>query len=515
MFPRLLTCLLLSPSFACQATPAEVLVERPPLESVLANIQRAVGAVSYGKSGAPVTLSGRALNLGEEVDCHLTFAPGGNYAVRLSGELGSAQGFDGSEAWETGFDGSTRRLELEERDRTLLTSWIQTGHWLDARAPIDVSWASSDRDGTLLQVRLRDTPLTGVLEVDAGTGLPSGLRMETNAADKQWSFQDWRDVGGVRVAHHVRIEQEGAPETWMRWESHAAAPVTVRSPFSRPRGKPRGTVYEPSLSGPVPSIKLASGHVMVNPRVNGRDVGWFLLDSGAGATCIERRVARELGMRDVGDLLAVGTSGSTEADMRRGERLSLGPVTLEDPNFLALDLRFLASLSDERISGILGYDLFARCVLELDSRSGDVALYAPESYSADVDWQVLRIDSRVPTVEARFEGDHSGFFRIDSGAGGTVTFHSPLVEELELLEGRKVRRGRAGGVGGSAPVYSGRIAWFELAGHRFEGPTVDFATADTGALSDRYLAGNLGQTFLEPFRLVFDYPNERIAFVPR
>jgi len=36
-----------------------------------------------------------------------------------------------------------------------------------------------------------------------------------------------------------------------------------------------------------------------------------------------------------------------------------------------------------------------------------------------------------------------------------------------------------------------------------------------GALADRYTAGNIGQTFLDPFHLVFDYAGGRMAFLPR
>jgi hypothetical protein len=117
-------------------------------------------------------------------------------------------------------------------------------------------------------------------------------------------------------------------------------------------------------------------------------------------------------------------------------------------------------------------------------------------------------------VRARFEGGRDGYFRLDTGANGTLAFHAPAVRELGLLEGRKVVPGFGGGVGGHAESRDGKLEWFELAGHRFEGPTVSFSLAELGAFADRYTLGNIGQEFLGPFRIVLDYPGDRIAFVP-
>src|SRR5262249_22131262 len=114
-----------------------------------------------------------------------------------------------------------------------------------------------------------------------------------------------------------------------------------------------------------------------------------------------------------------------------------------------------------------------------------------------------------------YEGDRKGWFRLDTGAGDTVSFHSPTVRKYKLLDGRKTSTTLQGGVGGMVKAKSGQIGWFELAGHRFENPGVIFAEADKGALADEYLDGNLGQQFLQPFRVVFNYPAEQIAFIKK
>ena len=121
----------------------------------------------------------------------------------------------------------------------------------------------------------------------------------------------------------------------------------------------------------------------------------------------------------------------------------------------------------------------------------------------------------MPIVSATFEGDRKGLFRIDAGASGpggvgNVIFHAPAVSELHLLKGRKVSRMKIG----PSKVAMGKVAWFELAGHRFENPDVVFAIDRQGPFGDEYVEGNIGVDFLKPFRLVLDFPNGRVAFLP-
>jgi hypothetical protein len=144
-----------------------------------------------------------------------------------------------------------------------------------------------------------------------------------------------------------------------------------------------------------------------------------------------------------------------------------------------------------------------------------VALHDPARFElAGAAWQDLVLSSNTPCARARFEGDREGLFRLDTGAGGTVAFHAPAVSALGLLADRAVQKAYSGGVGGAAAVPVGELAWFELAGRRFERPRAIFSQAETGAFTDAYTTGNIGQDFLAPFTLVLDYPHDRLAFVP-
>jgi hypothetical protein len=89
------------------------------------------------------------------------------------------------------------------------------------------------------------------------------------------------------------------------------------------------------------------------------------------------------------------------------------------------------------------------------------------------------------------------------------------VERLQLLQDRKTSAAPLGGVGGFTGGRSGRLAWFEVGGRRFEDQKVQFSQAKTGAFATPEIDGNLGTALLAPFVLLFDYRSQRLGFVAR
>jgi hypothetical protein len=326
-------------------------------------------------------------------------------------------------------------------------------------------------------------------------------------------LSDYREVLGFRLAHRVTRALGGTTNIF-EVRSVAAAPATSRAQFRPVAARPSDTRWDAAVPARVEARRVRSGHMLVHPLVNGKDVGWFILDSGAGVMVIDKKAADGLGMSALGEILAVGVAGKTKARFRQGETFGLGPVTLAGTRYMELDLGFLKQAFGVPIGGICGRELFARAVVEIDISGESVAIHDPARFRLEgAAWQELFFSSRNPAVRARFEGGE-GLFKLDTGSGDTVSFHAPAVERFRLLAGRETRGGRSGGVGGSRPSRRGKLAWFEFGGRRFEGPEVEFAGAGEGAFSDVYTVGNIGAGFLRAFRIVFDYGNKRIAFEP-
>ena len=212
------------------------------------------------------------------------------------------------------------------------------------------------------------------------------------------------------------------------------------------------------------------------------------------------------------------------ASIRTVNSIRLGRLTLDSPIVAALDLSWLNEGLEQdfgvRVAGAIGYPVFARSVIELgfDER-GDrrVSLYEPAGYDlARGEWQPLRIVERLPVVGGRVEGRPAGRFALDTGKAGTLSFFDPYVRATGLLEGRETRTRRNLTVCGVTRELEGTIARFELAGRRFDHPTVRFKLPDTpNSRGVRGVDGSIGTEMLSRFAVVFDYSGGRIALVPR
>jgi hypothetical protein len=255
----------------------------------------------------------------------------------------------------------------------------------------------------------------------------------------------------------------------------------------------------------------------VHPSVDGQDLGWFIFDSGAGINCISSAVADELPEGPFGEVQARGVGGDVAAHFHRAETMELGPLTVNDPLFMSLDLAFLEPHFGVPVGGIIGFELLARSSVEFDLAQGTIALHDPATYRLPKggQWEEVLLYGRHPCVRASFE-DKEGVFKIDTGAAGdTVTMHYQAVQDLDLTEGRETIQAGAGGVGGNVVMRVGTLEGFVLGGHLFEPISAGFAMEDKGAFADDYVWGNIGGQLLEPFCLVFDYPHKRVGFVPR
>jgi hypothetical protein len=260
-----------------------------------------------------------------------------------------------------------------------------------------------------------------------------------------------------------------------------------------------------------------TGHILVRPKIEGQEVGWFIFDSSAGANVIDATAASKLKLERLGATAVTSVMGNEPSSIFRAKSLALGPMTIARPFLVTMNMANIKMAMGNDVVGVIGYDVLARCVAEVAVADDSVKLYDPKSHHLETGvWQPLFFNQTVPAVSAKFEGNREGLFRIDVGASGpggvgNVVFHAPAVQQHRLLKGRNVSRMMLG----QSNVAMGSIAWFELAGHRFKNPAAVFAIGKNGPFGDDYVDGNIGVDFLKPFRVVLDFANERVAFVKK
>lgn len=487
------------------------------VDEVLGHVRAATGREAFAAKPQGVQLTGSGTLAGNDTVFSFILDPAGRFVQAIDGPISITTAFDGETAWSKDLGGEVRTLELGDRAQAVLMGAIFSGQWLTPESPLILTLnADASTDASVrLDFISREGVETGHVDIDRATWLPTRWAFSGATAEQSLVLSGSRTHDGITFpARFVRASDNGT-EVTLDVQSIADAPMFIRSPYARPPGASDAR-FDPAIPAALEVKKSPTGHLLVHPSVNGKDLGWFIFDTGAGANVLTTRVADELKLSTIGVVPAVGIGGAVESRLVRADSLVLGPMTMDRPVAIVMDLSFLDQYMGTPIAGIVGYGLLSRAVLDIDMVTPALALYdAAHPDPAITEWRKLYIYERIPCVDAKFEG-HDGIFKLDTGAGkSTVSFHVPAVQKLKLLENRETTPTVQGGVGSMVAARAGQLAWFEIAGRRHEKVDVVFSTAGKGAFADAYTAGNLGGGFLSDFRLIMDYQNGRIAYVPR
>jgi hypothetical protein len=463
---------------------------------------------------AGVELRGEAELLGTRATLRWQIAADGRFRRELVGPLPETSGFDGHVYWQMDAAGVPWASEHFAREYALAESALLASLWAEGKAALD--WAPCGTDKATFA--WPSGPLTGRLELERSSALPRRWTVPDFSGEAGLELARWSSFHGRAFPTDIHATTPGGGRT--RYRIEEVLPLGAAD-FARPSRHLVGArvAGEPN----VPVRRAATGHLFVRPRLQGEDVGWFAFDTGAAVSVIAPEVAARLALPALGRASFLGAgSGVTEAVLRAGGELALGPLVLERVIWSELPeghaLTGLMQLIDEPVVGILGFDVLVRCTAELDLCAGTLALHDAERYALPhgASWEPLLLNRRHPFVRARFAGGHEGWFCLDSGAGVMpVCFHTGTVNALGLLEGVASKPVEAHGAGGPLRLEAGPIAWFEVAGRRHVEPTVLFSRDPFGALADPWSAGTLGHPFFEGRAVVLDYAGGRVAYLAR
>lgn len=266
------------------------------------------------------------------------------------------------------------------------------------------------------------------------------------------------------------------------------------------------------------TVKRAkTGHLLVPAKIDGQDAGWFIFDTGAGMSCINRSVANKLQLRVGGETVAEGNAGSQDTHFRRAATFEFGPVRVADTLLVELELDAIGEALGEPIAGVIGYECFYAGVFEIDVVAPAIAVHPTEGFALPgaARWHEFQMIDRRPNLAAQIEDRAPTLFLLDLGSNEGVTLYAPTVKSLGLFEGRETTASQHGGVGGMQPARKGSLRSFALAGQKLADVPTTFSQATAGIFAQTQKAGAIGVQILGRFRIVLDYRNSRLALVPR
>lgn len=262
-------------------------------------------------------------------------------------------------------------------------------------------------------------------------------------------------------------------------------------------------------SGQSFALTLARGsRLMIDAKVNGHPVR-ALLDSAAEATLVDRGFAQRLKLN--GEKMVSGQgSGQTSFDAALINGVTLEAVGLSLPNqtIAVTDLKDVGRrLLGHSIDVILGREIFDAARLAIDINGHRIAVVPRDSKPRGVRLELVT-EHGVETVPVRVEFSAPVRATFDLGNGSQVLVGAALAARL-LTDGRPVKAGRGGGLGGEAVRQFFALKSLDVAGRRFD----DVAAAIDPQASASDI--NIGVAILRHFWITTDFAHHAVWLAPR
>src|SRR5262249_12869774 len=144
--------------------------------------------------------------------------------------------------------------------------------------------AGPGRDEVVLDIQ--QGRLKARLHVSRATWLPTSLDSSGVKGPEAWTFTDYRAFGGLKVPGTVTVTRAGQADVYrvLSIRSALPAPSGVYDPVTT---RPDDTRFDPTAPPGVAVQRARTGHVLVRPKVDGLDLGWFIFDTGAAGTILD------------------------------------------------------------------------------------------------------------------------------------------------------------------------------------------------------------------------------------
>ena len=496
--------------------------------TLIARFKEASGGAAWDRAKtlhATGTLA--AGGMSGEVTLVQDFETGRSADAYKLGPIEGADGYDGKLAWTRDPGGEVAALDTPDAKRR-----ARSQAWLDARAfwypaRIKATYgpvADRETDGKHFRV-IEATPDAGdplTLWFDPSTHLLVRTVQRQGQDTVTTVLEDYRDVGGVRVAFHTTTDMtDAAGRTDPRARSEIQlAKATLNdavadADFAMPAMAPTAHIVDGSGSTRIP-FDLVNNHIYANGTIDGKPAR-FLVDTG-GVNLLTPAAAKKFGIAGEGKLAARGV-GDQAVDLAfaHAKEVRIGGAALADPVFYIIDLGDLPKVEGVDSDGLVGYEMFRRFGVTIDYEKHELVLTDPVKFvpPAGAHAVPFTLDDRIPIVEGTLDGVPARM-SVDTGSRSSLTLHSPFVREHQLIgKYRAAPDAVIGwGVGGPSRGRPARFGMLKLGDLEIPGIAGDLYTGDKGSFANPDLAGNLGGGVFKRFTVAFDYANKRLYFAP-
>jgi hypothetical protein len=326
-------------------------------------------------------------------------------------------------------------------------------------------------------------------------------------------YFDYREVDGVLVAFREEATEHPTMMKQIMQITKLETNVPVdRSIFEPPAEQVADFEFANGTSAENIPFKFIEDHIFFEVELGGKKSLWAL-DSGAGATVVEKLFAEALSLEPMGSLKGKGAGSVVDVSFTELPAFSLPGVEFGKQKVAIIDLNWLfTQWMGFEVAGLLGFDFLSRMVTRIDYANELISFYHPDHFRYEGTGIIL--DAPVSQhnsfhLPVTIDGKYGGMWNLDTGAGG-MWFHYPFAEKHGLLDLPGVQ-GMSAGAGGTGTYRSVQFKTMEFAGWTIEDPVISLPPGKgQGAFGDEELTGNIGNSLLRHFVIYLDYKHERV-----
>lgn len=251
----------------------------------------------------------------------------------------------------------------------------------------------------------------------------------------------------------------------------------------------------------------------------------FFFDTGATSSLIDKKAAERLGIKANQTQSVSGASGQKIYEFAIGQKVTIGDqIQLNNVNLVFDDMDRMKKAMGVEFDGIIGYDLLAEYMTELDFDQQIMTIYSNDSqpnlegYKAHpFTWKP---EIPIPHYELEFKlannTTYKGTVLFDSGAGLVLLINSKFQQQNNILEQMPNNIiSSSQDLTQKSDITVSTLESLKFLDYNFDQKMLTRVSTDKGGVNAMpgYL-GILGAEIINRFNLVIDYANMTIHFKP-
>ena len=268
-------------------------------------------------------------------------------------------------------------------------------------------------------------------------------------------------------------------------------------------------------------FRLAGGAqplILVPVRVNGQGPFEFILDTGAGTSLLSTSLADRLKVTILGSKEGQSAGGKVTVSLGKIDTIEVGEARLTDLEAGMVDLAHIGKTVGANIDGDLGYNFLRHFRMTVDYAGCEIRLEDPNRVdridrAARTEVPMRLASPAKPLILVDVYANQAGPFQFAIDTGTSTTAITPQLARQLGVAGSPIGPATTGGA--PVAVTAGMLHSFMVGGARVDDLAIvvaDFFTALSEAVGVK-LDGIVGYNFLRNYKVMFDYPNERLTLI--